>query len=89
MTRKISFSTLCEEEKQKPTKLEDLYARAARVTRKAVTTVKMWAIGRQMPDDLTIEILAKEFQCDFDYLKESFAALVEQYKGRKEAKEAV
>ena len=69
MTRKISFTALCEEEKQKPTKLEDLYARAARVTRKAVTTVKMWAIGRQMPDDLTIEILAKEFQCDFDYWK--------------------
>lgn len=83
MARKISFETLCEEEKSKPTKLEDLLSRAATATRREVSTVKMWTIGRQMPDDLVIENLAKEFNLDFDTLKQGFIQKVEQYKSRR------
>lgn len=38
------------------------YNEVAEVTKKSVSTVKLWACGHQYPDDLTTEVLEKHFK---------------------------
>lgn len=83
MSRKITFDALCAEAKAAPTKLDDLIARAAAVTRKSIPTIKMWAIGRQVPDDLSIDVLANDLNLDFDCLKEGFIAKNNEWKSNR------
>lgn len=43
-----------------PTPRKEFIRRMADVTKKSEATVKMWVIGRQIPDALTQAVLAKE-----------------------------
>lgn len=86
MTEETTFNALCAQAKAAPTKLDDLFARAADVTRKSIRTVRMWAIGRQMPDDLAIDVLAKDLGLSFDSLKAEFIAKNNEWKNNRKKK---
>ncbi len=45
-----------------PTPRKEFIKRIADVTKKSETTVKMWVMGRQVPDALTKDVLAKELK---------------------------
>lgn len=45
-----------------PTPRKEFIRRMADVTKKSEATVKMWVIGRQIPDALTQDVLAKELK---------------------------
>ena len=80
MAKATTFDALCLDAKNAPTKLDDLIAHAAAVTRKSIATVKMWSIGRQMPDDLAIENLSRAFNIEYDALKDGFIAKNNEWK---------
>lgn len=56
----MTFNDLYDHEKGKPTFAEAWVERIAKVTRKSKATVRAWICGRQIPDRLTLEILATE-----------------------------
>jgi hypothetical protein len=51
-----------------PTPRKEFVRRMADVTKKSEATVKMWVIGRQVPDALTQEVLAKELNVPAEVL---------------------
>lgn len=83
MRRKTTFHALCAETKAAPTKLDDLMMRAAKATQKAAGTIKMWAIGRQMPDRLSIQSLANEFEIDYETLEAGFIEKNNEWKANR------
>lgn len=64
----MTFLDLYRMEGEKPTPRQAFIAEVARVTKKAETTVKQWVRGMVVPDELTIDTLAKHFNCDPDSL---------------------
>lgn len=60
----MSFKDLYNKEGAKPTPRQAFITEVARITKKAETTVKQWINGIQTPDALTIDTIAKHFDCD-------------------------
>ena len=60
----MTFMELYQKEGEKPTPRQAFVADVARITKKAETTVKQWINGFQVPDALTIDVIAKRFDCD-------------------------
>lgn len=63
MTRK-TFRDFYEAELKKPTAASVFVKRIAEVTRRQENTVRMWLSGRQKPDDLTKETIARALGAD-------------------------
>lgn len=93
MKRQITFAALyeqakAEEQARKPvlTKPQEFIARAAAATKSKESTVKLWISGYRMPDNLAIEHLASEFNCDFNALKDGFIERTNAVKRRRPSK---
>ncbi|MCQ2299672.1 MAG: hypothetical protein MJZ81_06075 [Bacteroidales bacterium] len=56
----MTFKEFYEVEKEKPTPAAAFISRIAKATCKEETTVRMWLMGRQVPDALTIKVIAEE-----------------------------
>ena len=59
-----TFKQLYEAEKSKKTPAQQFIADVAKLTHKTETTVKMWIMGRQVPDELTQSIIAQQYDVD-------------------------
>lgn len=59
-----TFQQLYEQEKVKPTPAQTFIKKVAKMTERSENTVRMWLVGRQIPDKLAQSIIAKEFDCD-------------------------
>lgn len=66
--QKKSFKDEYNERKALPTHAEMFVTEVAELTHRSVNTVKMWLIGRQVPDELTQSVIAKHFNIDINYL---------------------
>lgn len=66
--RKISFQDLYKEHRDLPTPAQAFRATVAEITRKQVTTVKLWCLGLKAPDRLSREQIARHFDVDADSL---------------------
>lgn len=60
----ITFLDLYLKEGKKPTPRQAFIADVAKVTKKSQITIKNWINGRQVPDALTVDVIAKHFNCD-------------------------
>lgn len=60
----ITFIDLYHKEGKKPTPRQAFIETVARVTKKSPITIKNWINGRQVPDALTVDVIAKHFDCD-------------------------
>lgn len=58
----MTLKNLYEECKAKPTPAQAWVREVAGVTKKTEMTVRLWLIGKQKPDQLTQEVLAKHFK---------------------------
>lgn len=63
-TTQKSFKELYQEELHKPTPANAWIERVAKVSRRSPMTVRMWLNGKQYPDDLAREVIAKELGVD-------------------------
>ncbi|MFC2488712.1 MAG: hypothetical protein ACFNVK_01200 [Prevotella sp.] len=63
-----TFKDLYDAERDKPTAAQEFINNVARVTHRSTVTVKMWLSGRQTPDELARETLARHFKCDAETL---------------------
>ena len=62
--KQMTFLHLYLKEGEKPTPRQAFITEVAKVTKKSPITIKNWINGRQVPDALTIEVIAKHFDCD-------------------------
>lgn len=60
----MTFLDLYRKEGEKPTPRQAFITEVARVTKKSTLTIKNWINGRQVPDALTVDVIAKHFDCD-------------------------
>lgn len=63
-----TFRQLYEEEKNKATPAQSFIRKVAKMTHRRTTTVKMWVIGRQKPDELAKSIIARAYNCSAETL---------------------
>lgn len=56
-----TFKELYDAAKAQPTPAAAFVAKVAELTHRSETTVRMWLVGAQTPDELVISILAKHF----------------------------
>lgn len=68
MRTKKTFKALYLERKQMPTHAEMFIAEVAELTHRSTNTVKMWLLGRQVPDELTQSVIAKKYNLDINSL---------------------
>lgn len=61
---KTTFLDLYLKEGEKPTPRQAFITEVARITKKSPITIKNWISGRQIPDALTVEVIAKHFDCE-------------------------
>ena len=64
----MTFKEHYQEELRKPKPSQVFISRIAEVTCKSVSTVQMWLCGRQVPDKLTVQVIARELGCSPDEL---------------------
>lgn len=62
--KKKTFQDLYKEEKEKPTPAQQFIADIAELTHRSTNTVKMWLLGRQIPDELTRSVIADRYGVD-------------------------
>ena len=66
--QKKTFKDIYLERKQLPTHAEMIIAEVAELTHRSTNTVKMWLLGRQVPDELTQSVIAKKYNVDINSL---------------------
>ena len=66
--QKKTFKDIYIERKQLPTHAEMFIAEVAELTHRSPNTVKMWLLGRQVPDELTQSVIAKKYNLDINGL---------------------
>ena len=66
--KKKSLKELYNERKQMPTHAEMFITEVAELTHRSANTVKMWLLGRQVPDELTQSVIADHFNVDINGL---------------------
>lgn len=64
----MTFLNLYEAAKKKPNPGAIFIKEVAELTHRSENTVRMWIWGRQQPDDLTKEVIAKHFNVSPDTL---------------------
>lgn len=62
--KKKSFMELYQEAKQKPTPAQSFIAEIAALTHRSNNTVKMWTMGKQVPDELAQSLIAEKYDVD-------------------------
>lgn len=62
--KQITFIDLYRKEGEKPTPRQAFVTEVAKVTKKAETTVRQWINGFTVPDALTVDVIARHFDCD-------------------------
>lgn len=67
MDRK-TFIELYKEQKMKPTPAQSFVAEVAELTHRSRATVRMWIIGKQVPDELAKSIIADRYSVDAEFL---------------------
>lgn len=68
MENAMDFKGLYEHSKNAPTATQAFLSEVAALTHKSEATVRYWALGRQLPDDLTISVMAEHFGMTPDQL---------------------
>lgn len=63
-----SFIDLYEAAKKQPSPAAAFIKEVAELTHRSENTVRMWIWGRQQPDELTKEVIAKHFKVSADTL---------------------
>jgi transcriptional regulator with XRE-family HTH domain len=66
--QKKTFKDIYLERKQLPTHAEMFVTEVAELTHRSTNTVKMWLLGRQVPDELTQSVIAKKYNVDINSL---------------------
>ena len=66
--QKKTFKAIYLERKQLPTHAEMFITEVAELTHRSTNTVKMWLLGRQVPDELTQSVIAKKYNLDINGL---------------------
>ena len=64
MATKKTFRELYDEELNKPSAAKLFIERVAELTHRSEVTVRFWLSGRQTPDELAQEVIAKNFGVD-------------------------
>lgn len=62
--RQKSFVELYHEAKSKPTPAQSFIAEIAALTHRSNNTVKMWTMGKQVPDELAQSLIAEKYDVD-------------------------
>jgi hypothetical protein len=62
--RQKSFVELYQEAKSKPTPAQSFIAEIAALTHRSYNTVKMWTMGKQVPDELAQSLIAEKYDVD-------------------------
>lgn len=63
-----TFKQLYDEEKSKVTPAQSFITNVAKITHRSENTVRMWLVGRQIPDDLAKSIIAEHYKCNAETL---------------------
>ena len=66
--RQKSFIELYQEAKRKPTPAQSFIEEIATLTHRSHNTVKMWTMGKQVPDELAQSLIAKKYDVDMTTL---------------------
>lgn len=62
--RQKSFIELYKEAKSKPTPAQSFIAEIAKLTHRSYYTVKMWTMGKLVPDELAQSLIAEKYGVD-------------------------
>lgn len=67
MTEK-SFKDIYKERKLQPTPAQCFIKEVADLTHRSEVTIKMWLLGKQIPDQLTQQVIAEHFNTSINTL---------------------